>query len=50
MIIHGEGLHSFKASVMKALFSQIHLLTDAANQRKAKDDSSNDADPEADPG
>ena len=50
MIIHGEGLHSFKASAMKALFSQIHLLSDAANQRKVKEDSTNEADPEAGPG
>ena len=46
MIIYGEGLHSFKASAMKALFSQIHLLADAANQRKTINDGHRDTDVE----
>ena len=50
LIIYGEGLHSFKTSAMKALFSQIHLLADAANQRKASIDAPRDADIESGPG
>ena len=49
MIIYGEGIHSFKASALKAIFSQIHLLADAANQRRANTDTPSAPDGELEP-